>query len=113
MLFEASGRSVSQADINSVAHTLGCMVGRKRVMSSIARLMGKQELERAQLRHTQDEEIQKMEAKETQAPQDCLMDDDDWMAESGNEEDLNMDEEDEDGSIALDGEDVRPQSATV
>jgi hypothetical protein len=75
--------------------------------------MGKQELERAQLRHTQDEEIQKMEAKETHAPQDCLMDDDDWMAESGNEEDLNMDEEDEDGSIALDGEDVRPQSATV
>ena len=113
LLFEASGCSVSQADINSVVNTLGRMVGEKRVMSSIARLMGKQELERGQLRRTQEEEMQRMEAKETQAPQDYLVDDDDWMAESGDEKDLDMDEDDEDGGIALDGEDVEPQSATV
>ena len=92
------------------------MVNEKRVMASIARLVGKQEFERAQLRRTQ-EDMQKITTSEAE---DDLMDDDEWMAEGGDEEDFDMEEEDfdmdeenEDGGIALDEEDVKLQSAKV
>lgn len=110
LLFENSGRGVSQSDINNVVHSLGRMVGEKRVMLAIARLVGKQELERAQLRRTQEEEQKKMKAKKVQAHQEDLMDDNEWM-DSEDEEDFG--EENDDGGIALDEEDVEPQPATA
>lgn len=121
MLFETSTRSVSQADINHVVHSMRRMVGEKRVMASVARLVGKQELERAQLRRTQEVDMQKIKAKEAQARQDDLEDDDDWMAESDDagdfdmdvDEDFEVDEEDEEGGVLLDEEDVELQSAKV
>ncbi|KAL1604347.1 hypothetical protein SLS59_004145 [Nothophoma quercina] len=115
MLFETSTRSVSQADINHVVHFLRRMVGEKRIMASVARLVGKQELERAQLRRTQEVDMQKMKAKEAQARQDDLEDDDDWMAESDDagdfdmdvDEDFEVDEEDEEGGVPWDEEDLQ------
>ena len=112
ILFEASGLSFTQADISSVVHVLRRLVGEARVMSSIVRLTGKQELERAQLRRTHEEEAKDMEVKEAQSRQDSLLDDDEWM-ESGDGEDFGIDEEDDNGGIALDEEDVEPQSPTA
>lgn len=120
LLFENSSRGASQSDISNVVHSLGRMVGEKRVMLAIARLVGKQELERAQLRRTQEEEQKKMKAKEVQAHQEDLMEDDEWM-DSGDEEDFgddededfDMGEENDNGGIALDEEDVEPQPATA
>lgn len=133
LLFENSGRGVSQSDIGNVVHSLRHMFGEKRVVSAIARLVGKQDVAQAQLRRTHEEERKKMKAKEAQAHREDIIDDDEWMI-SGDEEgtgdyegdddykdtDMSEDEDkddkddDEDDDFHMDkDEDVEPQSATA
>ncbi|KAJ4343701.1 hypothetical protein N0V95_006567 [Ascochyta clinopodiicola] len=110
-LFDASGNSVSQADIKNIVRTLGRRVGRERVRSSIARVMSKQEVGRTRIRRIRDkEQLQKEKEKKAQARQDDLMDDDDWM-ESGEEE--FDDGEDSDSDFVLEEDDEEPQSPTA
>lgn len=142
MLFKASSHSLQQSDINSVARSLGRYVGKARIMSAIARLVGKQELESARLRRDHEKEAREAQVKEAQSRQDASLDDGDWYPSSGeedfdandedlvmdgddlsegdedlsmNEADLSMDEDDEDddSAVVLDEEDAESESTTA
>jgi hypothetical protein len=89
ILFEASGNSISQADIDSVVRTLRHMVDEARIIMSIVRLVGRQEYEQALLQRTHDEEMKNVKANEAQSCQGAVMDEDDWMQSDG-EEDFNL-----------------------
>ncbi|UPX15259.1 uncharacterized protein EKO05_0005714 [Ascochyta rabiei] len=110
-LFDTPGYSVSQADIKSVVRKLGRLVSIERVRSSIARVMSKQELERAQLRRTRErEQLQKAKEKKARSYQDDLMDDDEWL-DSGEEDFDNG--EDGDSDSVLEEDDKESQSPTA
>ncbi|KAJ4989693.1 hypothetical protein SVAN01_04723 [Stagonosporopsis vannaccii] len=92
MLFEATGRSISQADIDKVLRVLRRYCSEARAMSAIARLMEKQALERVQLRRTHEEDLEKTKAKEQSRLTD-MMEEAEWM-ESGDEEDFDAEDDD-------------------
>ncbi|KAF3044262.1 hypothetical protein E8E12_001155 [Didymella heteroderae] len=117
LLFEDSGRRVSQSDAEHVVYFVKRMfgvVGEKRAMAAIVRLVGKQEAEQARQQRIRGEAVKNAKAKELQAPQDDFVDDDDddWMDDSDAEKDFEMDEEDG-GGIVLEEEDTEPQSAAI
>lgn len=87
VLFENSGREISQSDIRNVVHSLRYVVGEKRVMKAIARLVGRQEVEQAQLRVAYEDEQKKAKAKEAREYHEDVIGDDEWM-DSGDEEGL-------------------------
>lgn len=96
ILFEASGREIKQSDINSVVHMLGYWYTPAQVLAAVARLQGTQELEREQLRHSQEQQAREaQETKEIQSRHEMLMEEEDWYP-SG-DEDFDMDnDQDED-----------------
>lgn len=130
LLFENSGRGVSQSDINGVVNAkkrrFG-LYGEKVAMTAIARTVGEKEAKQAQQQRIREEEVQKLKAKEAQA-QHGIEDDDDWMNDSdaaeefgedddddgdfemGEDSEDEDDEDDDDGGVLLD-ENVEPQSA--
>jgi|SRR5690242_429654 len=107
MLFGATGRSISNFDIEKLLQVLRHRFGEARAISAIARLMKKQERERAQLRRTQVDDLEKTKVKEQSRLND-LIEDDEWM-DSGDDEDSNMESDEED----LEMEDGDAQPATT
>lgn len=133
LLFEKSGREVSQSDINHVVNTMKRrfgLYGEKVAMAAIARTVGEQEAEQAQQQRLREEEVKKLKTREAQAQQGDSLDEDDdedWMNDSDVEEefgedddgdfemgedgeDEDDDDDDDDGGVLLD-EDVELQSA--
>lgn len=120
MLFEATGRSVTQSDLNALVHFLRRRVGEARAMAAIARLKEKQDLDRARLRLTHEEDLRKTEAEQAELRLDDLMGDDEWLEseddeafESEDDDDkFDMEDSDEDGGVAISEGDVKPGPAT-
>lgn len=113
MLFEGSSHALTQNDINGVVRALRRWVDGERALLAIARLMGKQEFERAQQRRNYEQEAA---AREARLQSDFLNDED--LYTSSGEESFDMDEEDddeedgddsdfemEDEDVSMDGED--------
>ncbi|KAF3051702.1 hypothetical protein E8E11_000096 [Didymella keratinophila] len=70
LLFENSGRGVSQSDINQVVNAMKRhygVVGENLALAAIARIVGKQEAEQAQQQRIREEDVKKLKAKEAQA----------------------------------------------
>ncbi|KAH6633263.1 hypothetical protein C7974DRAFT_168430 [Boeremia exigua] len=111
MLFEASGRTISQKDLNDVVRAVGPLFGKMRVASAVARLLERKELEQTQLRRSYEEDLNRRMAEQIQSRRDDLMDDEYWM-ESGDEEDFDMDD-DEEGGVPLLGDDMQPGSMSA
>lgn len=118
-LFEASGRGITQSDINNVVHSMRRSFHEKDITAAIARLVGRQEVEQAQLQRKRDEEVKKLQ--DTKA-QDDVMDDDDYWRDSGDEEDFGEAEDTDEDFVMGEGgsdesaasdDDGEPQSATV
>jgi hypothetical protein len=63
MLFEGSSHALTQNDINGVVRALRRWVDGERALLAIARLMGKQEFERAQQRRNYEQEAAAREAR--------------------------------------------------
>lgn len=91
MLFEGSSHSLTQSDINGVVRALRRWVDGERALLAIARLMGKQEFERAQQRRNYEQEAA---AREARSQLDFLNDED--LYTSSGEESFDMDDEEED-----------------
>ena len=67
ILFEATGDSITQQDVNNVLLALGPTFGEETVMNEVARLTVRQEEEHARLRQIHEVETAKMRARESQA----------------------------------------------
>jgi hypothetical protein len=105
LLFENSGRGVSQSDINYVVNYMKRrfgVYGEKIAVAAVARIVDKQEAEKAQQqRIREEEEVKKLKAREAQAQHGNPLDDDDdndWMNDSDVEEDFG---EEEDGDFEM------------
>lgn len=102
LLFEATGDPITQADINNILRILGPSFGEDAIMVVVARLMARQELERARMRQAHEIEMEKIKAEEMQENCDKFSLPDEDFLDSGDE--IDFDEADDDKEIEL-GED--------
>jgi len=104
ILFEISGDTITQADIDNITYMLGPMYGEARVNVALVALMEEQERDHAALRRVHEQEVarQKMEEDQKGFDERFSMGDDDWADSDGEmdfEEGGDFEDEEDGGEV--------------
>jgi hypothetical protein len=103
LLFETTGDPITQADIDNLLRTFGPVYGENAVLTVVGRLMVRQEQEHARMRQAHEIELERMQAKEKEAPNDgCTLSDNDFL---DSHEEMDFGKEEEEGVFDMDEED--------